>query len=299
MTSIDIVIPCAGRVTDLLRLLASLHDACADSFFHHVASITATDDRHSTLLGDQVRQVHPQVNYVAGPARGPAANRNHGSTIGRAEWILFLDDDCFLRTDLVAAYLRRIVAAPDVEVFEGAIHSVGDRPNGNHHAPLNTTGGHLWSCNMLIRRRSFDALGGFDEEYPFACLEDCDLMLRLQARRAVIEFADEAVVFHPWRSISEREVTRQIISHAIHGEKHPDFVVGWSLVHLLRAMRGRFRQYGLGHFASIPGSKYRTVAFDFMAPVVVYTLMRCGPLRRVLADRYRNRPRHSVHTTSA
>lgn len=290
MNAIDIVIPCAGRAADLLRLLDSLHLHCASSLPNAVATITVTDDRYSEELGRQVAARFPQVRYVRGPSRGPAVNRNHGASKGVSPWVLFLDDDCFAQDDLLAAYGRQLAASPDVDVFEGAIHPVGERPNGNHHAPLNTTGGNLWSCNALVRRRTFESIGGFDEEFPFACLEDCDLRERLNALRATIIFAGDAVVLHPWRSISEREVTRQIISHAIYAEKHPSFALGWTVRHLFRAMRGRVRLYRIGLVSSIPPGKYRTVGFDFIAPIAVFAVIRFSPLRRLLSERYRNRP---------
>ena len=290
MTRIDIVIPCAGRVPDLLRLLQSLHQSCAPSLAQHCASITVTDDRHTAALAKQVHQAHPAVNYVAGPARGPAVNRNHGARQGSAEWILFLDDDCYLEADLLQAYLQQLAATPQADVLEGAIHAVGPRPNGNHHAPLNTTGGQLWSCNVLVRRSVFEAVGGFDEDFPFACMEDCDLLERFKAHGAAIVFAAQAVVFHPWRSISEREVTRQIISHAIYAHKHPAFARGFGALHLLRALRGRMRLYASGRPSSIPLSKYRTVGYDLAAPVAVYAVMRLAPLRQALWRRFRNTP---------
>lgn len=289
MTRIDIVIPCAGRAHDLLRLLASIHALCAESLPRLCASITVTDDRYTEALRDEVRSRFCAVDYVAGPSRGPAANRNHGSTLGSAEWLLFLDDDCYLQADLLQTYAARIKAYPQADVVEGAIHAVGERPNGNHHAPLNTTGGVLWSCNLLVKRSVFEAVGGFDEEFPFACLEDCDLAERLKVHRALIVFADDAVVYHPWRSVSEREVSRAIISHAIYAQKHPAFARSFDFMHLLRTLRGRVRQYRLGRFSSIPRVKYRTVAFDLIAPVVVYAVMRVAPLRRALWNRYRNR----------
>lgn len=289
MIRIDIVIPCAGRAQDLLRLLGSIHQACAESLPLLCASITVTDDRHSEALGRQVGAAFPQVRYVAGPARGPAVNRNHGAGFGSAEWILFLDDDCYLETDLLRAYVRRLADVPGLDVLEGAIHAVGARPNGNHHAPLNTSGGYLWSCNLLVNRHVFEAVGRFDEDFPFACLEDCDLRDRLVGHGAAILFVDDAVVFHPWRSISEREVSRQIVSHAIYAHKHPEFVRDWNLRHLLRALRGRWRLYRLGRFASIPWSKYRTVVYDLLAPLAVYAVLRIGPLRRAVWERWRNR----------
>lgn len=289
MSQIDIVIPSAGRPQDLVRLLESIHAHCSASSRSLLASITVTDDRHSTSIAEQLAREFPAVHYVAGPARGPAANRNHGARLGRADWILFLDDDCYIEADVIQAYLNHSGERLDCDVLEGAIHPVGPRPNGNHHAPLNLQGGCLWSCNLMLRRQTFLRVGGFDEQFPYACMEDVDLRERLGCTDARVCFAINAVVFHPWRSISEREVSRQIISHAIYAQTHPDFVHQWTLMHLLRALRGRVRQYQLGSFASIPWSKYRTVAYDCLAPLLVYVVMHIGPLRHRLSDRHRNR----------
>ena len=291
MTAIDIVIPCAGRGDDVMRLLSSLHAQCGSSMALHVASITVTDDRHTATLGDRVRQAFPTVRYVAGPARGPAVNRNHGAEMGDAEWILFLDDDCYVTADLLRTYADRAQASSHAEVFEGAIHAVGKRPNGNHHAPLNLHGGCLWSCNLMVKRAVFQRLDGFDEQFPFACMEDVDLRERLAAAAAQVCFVRDAVVFHPWRSISERELTRQIISHAIYAAKHPSFVRSWTVLHTLRMAKGRLKLYAAGGFGTIPWAKYRTVAYDLAAPFALLAVTRVAPLRRSVDRRYRNAPR--------
>jgi GT2 family glycosyltransferase len=287
---IDIVIPCAGRSADLLRLLKSLHDHCAESLQHRVASVTVTDDRPSAELAAAVAREFPQVRYVHGPARGPAVNRNHGAGLGQAPWLLFLDDDCYLQSDLLQAYASRRAQHPAADVLEGAIHAVGPRPNGNHHAPLNTTGGFLWSCNIMVRRAVFEAVGRFDEDYPFACMEDCDLHLRLRAAQVGLVFAADAVVLHPWRSISERELTRQIISHAIYATKHPSAVADWTLLHLGRLLVGRWRLYRQHRQQPIPAARYRTVGYDLVTPVALFAVVRVPVLRRALWTRHRNLP---------
>ena len=82
MSVIDIVIPSAGRLPDLQRLLRTLHRCCGSSVADLVASITVTDDRHTQAESDQLATEFPGVSYIAGPARGPAANRNHGAAQG-------------------------------------------------------------------------------------------------------------------------------------------------------------------------------------------------------------------------
>lgn len=278
----DIVIPCAGRTDDLLRLLASLHQHSESSLEQNVASITASDDRWSSSTAERLAAAFPLVRYVAGPARGPAANRNNGARQGQAPWLVFLDDDCYLKSDLVQAYAAGLQAAPHAQALEGAIHPVGERPNGNHHAPLNTSGGCMWSCNIAVSRATFEALRGFDETFPFAAMEDCDLHERLKQRDKAIPFLREAVVCHPWRSISEREVTRQIISHALYAVRHPPFISVWSLRHVARNLVGRARLYRRYRSLPIPRTKLPTVAYDLAAPLLLWAVVRFRPLRMAL-----------------
>jgi GT2 family glycosyltransferase len=119
-------------------------------------------------------------------------------------------------------------------------------------------------------------------------MEDVDFRERLLAAQARVVFARAAAVYHPWRSIAEREVTKQIISHAIYAEKHKPFADQWRFIHLLRAMRGRARLYSSGRPSTIPLQKYRVVAYDILAPVIAYAVIRLRPLRRVVHQRYRN-----------
>lgn len=289
MASIDIVIPCAGRAADLTRLLTSIHVHCKQSLEACVSTITVTDDRPSSDLAQSLETDFPRVSYVHGPARGPAANRNHGAGQGWADWILFLDDDCYVESDLLRFYSAVMQSHPKADVFEGAIQPVGERPNGNHHAPLNLKGGYLWSCNMLVRRAAFTAVSGFDDRFPYPCMEDVDLRERLLGSGINMLFVPRALVRHPWRSVSERELSRSIISHAIYATKHPAFAEQWTLLHASRLALGRARLYAAGGFATIAWSKYRTVAYDLVVPYLLMAVTRWPLLRRTLDRRYRNR----------
>ena len=289
MNSIDIVIPAAGRHPDLLRLLASLYKQCAASLPLHCLTLTVSDDRFDADFGQQLRAKFPEVRYLRGPARGPAANRNHGAAAAHGDWILFLDDDCFANSNLLAQYSAAAAQAPQTCVFEGAIHATGPRPNGHHVAPINVQGGYLWSCNFLVRRRVFESLGGFDERFPYA-LEDCDFLLRLKAQGSHPVFVAAATVKHPWRCMSRAEIARQIIGHAIMADKHAAFRSTWTPLHLARMYKGRWRQYRSGRFASIGWAQYGTVLLDCLAPLATYCAVRWASVRQVLVRRYAQVP---------
>ena len=285
MKAVDIVIPSAGRPDLLLALLDSLARQTLQPGHTNGATftvtVTVTDDRHTATTARRVQAAHPNVRYVAGPARGPAANRNHGAARGQAPWLLFLDDDCHLDSNLLARYADHARADPGAQVLEGAILPVGDRPSALHHAPVNSDGGFLWSCNFMITRRLFDSLGGFDPRFPYA-LEDCDFMQRLRDRGVRVPFVRAAVVRHPWRPISLPELSRQLVGHAVMADKHPAFAAGWTPRHVLRALRGRVRQYAGAGLASMGLRALPTALCDFLSPVAMWGAVRIKPCRRAL-----------------
>lgn len=284
MNAIDIVIPSAGRPELLVALL--------DSLARHppppglALTVTVSDDRHAAQTAQRVGAAHPAVRYVAGPARGPAANRNHGAALGHAPWLLFLDDDCRLDSDLLSRYCEHAQADPDARVLEGAILAAGARPSALHHAPINSDGGWLWSCNFMIERRLFERLGGFDERFPYA-LEDCDFMQRLRDLRVRVPFVPAALVRHPWRQVTRAEIARQMVGHAVMADKHAGFARGWTLVHLLRALRARVRQYTSAQRGPLTLRMLPTAACDFLAPVAMWAVVRIAPLRRAVVRRAR------------
>lgn len=288
MNRLDIVIPSAGRPDDLLRLLASLRDHCSASLQAMAATITVSDDRHSDAIGRRVAELHPEVRYLKGPARGPAANRNWGAAAGRGEWVLFLDDDCYVERDVLAVLDQALGEDKTLGFIEGAIGPEGPRPSPNHHAPINLRGGQLWACNVAVQRSVFDGMGGFDERFPFAAMEDCELHERLRAAQIHGRFLPQMAVVHPWRSVSERELWKQFVSHAIMAEKHPHFRARWSVVNLLRMGLGRLRNLGEGRLRAITWGKARTVVLLTVLPLGLFMAVRWPWLRRSLTRRHAN-----------
>jgi GT2 family glycosyltransferase len=68
-------------------------------------------------------------------------------------------------------------------------------------APENLVGGTLWSCNFAVKRSAFAAIGGFDERYPLAHMEDVDMRDRILAAGHRIQFVPGASVDHPPRRL--------------------------------------------------------------------------------------------------
>ena len=137
------------------------------------------------------------VSCSGGRGRAPAANRNRGAAVAHGKYVVFTDDDCVP----TARWLRAYAAAVDVGgiVYEGSTTCVARQTSARYHAPVNLSGGYLWSCNMMVRREFFLAFGGFDESYPHPHMEDTDFRERLRDAGISALFVPEATVDHPPR----------------------------------------------------------------------------------------------------
>jgi GT2 family glycosyltransferase len=163
---------------------------------------------------------HPRVRWIASPVNlGFCAGNNRLASEARGDALALLNNDTKPEPGWLAALADALAAAPeDVAAVSGKIVDwEGERLDFGRgvmtfdgHAfqldfrrPLATArvpaAGEelLFACggNMLIRRASFLAAGGFDESY-FAYLEDVDLGWRLWSGGERILFAPDAVVHH-------------------------------------------------------------------------------------------------------
>ncbi len=198
----SVVIPTCRRNDALARCLDQLKEGVQTLPASAYEVIVSDDGLEGVNARSLVRDHYPGVRWVAGPARGPAANRNRGAAEARGAWLAFTDDDCLPQPGWLAAFAARL-GEPDgsaLRVLEGTT-TPGEQENFGPFlsSPVNREGGLLWSCNFAIERRLFEEMGGFDDQFPYPHLEDVDLRLRLQDRGQAFPFVREAVVEHPPR----------------------------------------------------------------------------------------------------
>ncbi len=189
----SVIIPTCRRNDLLARCLQNLRPHSSTLAFEIIVSDDAGD---SVQLAPQF----PEVKWIMGPGKGPAANRNYGSRHARGQFLVFTDDDCIPDPGWLCAFSAAATEDPHSKVFEGRI--VADRPRRNlgEFAPLNETGGLLWSANLAIERNLFESIGGFDERFQHAAMEDVDLRTRFRKLGFEAKFVPAATVCHPWRS---------------------------------------------------------------------------------------------------
>ena len=159
------------------------------------------------------------MQWLEGPRRGPAANRNHGARHASGEWLAFIDDDCIPDRAWLEEVAQVVSAA---EVIEGRTVCLGKTNHPLEEVVENLSGDLLWSCNLAIRRDLFERLGGFDEDFLEAGGEDLEFAWRIRQMKLTVRYVPAAVVYHPARRLPiSRWINRTFQSrwHLLYGLK--------------------------------------------------------------------------------
>ncbi len=259
-SSISIIIPTCNRIDMLQRCLSALLPQLQNTG-SATPEVIVSDDS-DTGIGALLKKQFPTVKYYKGPQKGPAANRNYGAKQAQGNWLIFLDDDVIPNETLIKTYQNAIKYNPEIRVFEGK--TIADRKPLNmiEESPINETGGFLWSCNFMINKKLFFAQDGFDENFPYAAMEDVDFHWRLKKKKIKILFLPDALVIHPWRlpkniiQITKKRFKSALYFRAKHPEKKNELS---SLYHFKMAVKSLKMVILKGHQYQYKGSLLRII----------------------------------------
>jgi GT2 family glycosyltransferase len=194
----SVVIPTYDRHETLMACLDRLAPGAQSLDASHY-EVIVSDDARRPATRDLLAARYPWVRYTPGPARGPAANRNHGISGAKGRWLVLTDDDTLPSRGWLAAYATALAANPRAEALEGRTTCAAGFGTPMHYAPVNETGGLFWSCNVAVRADRIRELGGFDEGFTVAHMEDQDLRERLRLNGVTMTWVPDAVIDHPPR----------------------------------------------------------------------------------------------------
>lgn len=240
----SIVIPTYQRKDLLVLCLNGLeHYFLSGALDHlgHQVDVVVTDDAHDASVQRLLGTRYPWCQYLLGPQRGPAANRNHGACLSTGDWIVFIDDDCLPQPGWIEAYAT---LANQFDLLEGQTSATGVRTRVDEECPVNEIGGLLWSCNFAIRRDAFLALSGFNEGFPAPAMEDVEFNLRVNNAGYSRTFVSDALVLHPWRLRKGRsfvEAHSKSVAKFVflHPEKAKNFSMLSQLFKLARMLKSK------------------------------------------------------------
>jgi glycosyltransferase involved in cell wall biosynthesis len=221
---ISVIIPTYNRNDLLEKCLDALAPKTQQIFNYEVI---VTDDSQTCEAKKLIDEKFQWVQWIEGPHKGSATNRNNGAKQACGEWLVFVDDDCIPDRNLIKCYSEAINTNSNILTFEGCIKANRPKCHFLEESPINETGGYFWSCNIMIQKNYFmNQLKGFDENFPYPAMEDIDLRERIKKDNQTILFVKNAFVVHPWRLQNDPLdiAKKRYLSYLYLCSKHPEFI---------------------------------------------------------------------------
>jgi len=221
---LSVIIPTYRRNESLAHCLDCLkHGKWEADYDNYEVIVTDDDPAHGAKV--MVETSYSWVRWVAGPHRGPAANRNNGACNAKGEWLVFLDDDC-LPDKVWLDTIQQAAASGLYDIIEGKTIAPDKSDNPFQYSVENLNGGVYWSCNLAIRAQVFWQLGGFDEDFLEAGGEDMELAYRIKSLNLKAQFFIGAIVIHSSRKLTWKSLLWRT------------FLIRWHLLYRLKIGQG-------------------------------------------------------------
>ena len=193
-----------------------------------VVSDGSTDD------SAEIARSFPGVRVIETPQRGLSAARNTAMAAASGEIVAYIDDDAIPDPDWLA-HLAPAFASEDCVAAGGpnvpppdsgrVAQCVANAPGGPTHVLISDREAeHIPGCNMAIRKRALEELGGFDPQFR-AAGDDVDACWRLLEAGGRITFCPGAVVCHHRRRTVRGYLRQQRAygkAEALLESKHPE-----------------------------------------------------------------------------
>jgi GT2 family glycosyltransferase len=157
------------------ELRTSLRKMLVESDYAGAVDAIVVDNASTDGSAEMVREEFPQVQVVVRDENCGVSAWNDGFALARGDWVLALDDDCYLPAD----GLRRAVDGAlehGADLVSFAVESSYDssvRFDQRYRTGLLT----FWGCAVLMRREVLHALEGFDPGI-FIWAHELEFMLR-------------------------------------------------------------------------------------------------------------------------
>jgi mycofactocin glycosyltransferase len=238
--SVSIIVPTLDRADDLDQCLAAIAGLHYPADLLEVLVVDDSSADPTAIAG--VVERHGARLLVNDRNRGPAASRNRAAREARGEILAFIDSDCVAGpswlSDLAPYFSWPRVGAVGGRTLGYYSESLLDRYE-EVSSPLDM-GRHLMvraqgpdtfyvpTCNLLVRRSLYAALGGLREDLRVG--EDVDFCWRLRASDAYLVYAPEGIVRHKHRdslaAMLRRRAqygTSEAVLHGLHPDKRKRF----------------------------------------------------------------------------
>lgn len=198
---VTVVMPAFNRAAYIGQAIESVIAQTCPNWTLRIVDDGSTDDTAAAVapyLSD------PRIHYVKQENSGQAVARNRGARAGSGRYICFLDSDNAWMPEKLERQLSLMAGAPQVGVLYGEVDFIDEAGNPLPRQSMRRHSGRITRellidnfvtfNTSMVRRESFELVGGFDERIRRA--DDYDLWLRLSAH---CEFLHQSVVWAKYR----------------------------------------------------------------------------------------------------
>lgn len=213
--AITVVIPTHNRSDALTETLSQL----SKQSFNKSWEAVVVNNRSTDDTDDVVRRQNFPVSLklVHEDVPGPAAARNTGAAAARGDFLLFIDNDILVEPDFVGRHYDALVAHRGSWIVGQVVNLPEQQrtPFGRYRKHLYpfinpeveaSEAPGVWGANLSLPRTDLERLGGFDETFAEASVEDLDLGIRARQIGIKILFVPGIVGIHnDWAGSSIRD----------------------------------------------------------------------------------------------
>jgi GT2 family glycosyltransferase len=197
---ISVIVPTRNRAAQLEQCVSALGGAAKPRCGLEILVVdNGSTDATKTVIQTFALTASVRVKYVECPKPGGSAARNAGIAASAGDWLVFIDDDCYVEPQYFvnfSAFIERQQQpgsiGAEIAYGSGQIHRYREEDDIRianlyfdeicefpKHSVL--TAGSVQGANMFFKREIFDRAGGFDERLgagtPFVC-EDVEMAAR-------------------------------------------------------------------------------------------------------------------------
>jgi GT2 family glycosyltransferase len=173
LPTVTIVFLVYNRRDELRRSLA--HMTGDSDYPRELVDVIVVDNASEDGASEMVRAEFPDVRLITREANSGVSGWNDGLAVATGEYVLLLDDDCYLPPE----GLRRAVEEArerDAHLVSFGVTSSeepGHRFDRQYRTGLLT----FWGCAALVRREVVERIGGYDPQI-FVWANEVEFMLR-------------------------------------------------------------------------------------------------------------------------
>jgi glycosyltransferase involved in cell wall biosynthesis len=272
---LSLIVATTDRTNELECFLRSIMDL-RNAFLEVLVVDQNSDDRLNCIIVKYCDRINIKRLKLA--EKNASKARNYGASQAAGKWLGFPDDDCIYRSDTIEK-LKQVIEKEKPSIIQGLVVDFDEVPLNKteesiHKLTTYNFSKRVFETAFFIQKKSFDEIGGFDDNfgpggsYPGA--EACELIARfIKSIQGKVYYESEIKVIHPRKIPPYNEMAMDIGYRCSYGfgamlSKHFGL---WVLLYIIQytvkfifkliVFKGNHRKFAIASFQGLFGGFYK------------------------------------------